>query len=73
MRLQLNKPHGRVWVCTVPVMHGNVGSASCLRAGEQRPNVTNAYGVRPQLCNSRQPQLLAGTVGGRSAQTQLQA
>lgn len=69
MRVQLNKPHGRVRVCTVPVIHGNVGRAPCLRAGEQRPNVTNAYGIRPQLCNIRQPQLLAETVGGRSAQT----
>ena len=67
MRVQLNKPHGRVRVCTVPVIHGNVGRAPCLRAGVQRPNATYAYGDRPQVLDSRRPELLARTAGGRTA------
>ena len=69
VRVQLNNTHDHVRVCTVLVTHGNVGRALCLRADVQRLNVTNTYGVRPQLMHSRQPQLLAETVGGRSAQT----
>lgn len=58
--------HGRVPSCRVPVKHTETWvERPAQKAVVQRPNVTNAYGVRPKVLHIRQPELLARNVGGQ--------